>query len=436
MSYRVPAYADISHFRAPYKNSLMGLGAAAYSASSASSASTVTPQPSVAEARPAPASYQAVPSASKGNPGTVAIPPRPAMSKADVKSNVAYLVNLLNFEANVSLLGKDPYYWPTNQKALEDIWSSRAGSMSPFSSDGKASPSDVKRASSDPKFAQALSLKLDKWPTKTALLLDANSSFRKQFRAFLLNLMKKYEKKSSAAVSSSLFSQLRDLGKVEYSSGGKVDYWTQSAAAAVNFALQADYTSASKSEAVMRNWSAIQAQKAAAAKASFAMAARKLAAERTAARAAAAKAAAKAAATDAAAKEAAAKASADATSAAAAADAAKAAQVAAADKAAAADAAAKAAAVDKAASEAEARLEEAKRTGPIADEYMDDEYGPPVGPILPPVGPILPPPSRDIPPEPEPVRAGMGDGAKIGLGVAAALVLGAVLYSANSKKAS
>jgi hypothetical protein len=352
------------------------------------------------------------------------------MSKADVKSNVAYLVNLLNFEANVSLLGKDPYYWPTNQKALEDIWSSSSGD--------KAGPSDVKRASSDPKFAAALSLKLDKWPTKTALLLDANSSFRKQFRAFLLNLMKKYEKPSCAAVSSSLFSQLRNLGKVEYSSGGKVDYWNQSTAAAVESALQLDYTSASKSEAVIRTWSAIQAQKAAAAKASFAMAARKLAA----ARAVAANAAAKAAATDAAAKEAAAKAAADATSAAAADAAAKAAQVAAAAKAEAADAAAKAAAVDRAASEAEARLEEAKRTGPIADEYMDDEghttslaiHTPP-----PPVGPIIeasPPPSRDIPPEPEPVRAGMSDGAKIGLGVAAALVLGAVLYSANSKKAS
>ena len=127
MPYTVPGYTEISHFRAPYKDSMMGFGAAPELATSASS-SSLSPVPSKSAESPSYTAAALVPSSAPPLPSPkriVGLTPKVAaavlestawtksvekklrpLPVGDLTKNVNFFVGLLNMYAQYALTGK------------------------------------------------------------------------------------------------------------------------------------------------------------------------------------------------------------------------------------------------------------------------------------------------------------------------------------------
>lgn len=172
--YKVPSYTEISHFRAPYKDSLMGFGAGpaagpgpsvSVASLSAGGTKVVTGTTGIsAKGAPAPklASGKATPATSKPKIPTIPI------SASEVDKQAEYLRNDLTYLVNVAAYGPDPRLW---QYKPQIAFSKR-------------------------------------WALASAMLTDAGSQFRKDVRSAMTKLLRTYERSSVRAVIPAVFKRI------------------------------------------------------------------------------------------------------------------------------------------------------------------------------------------------------------------------------------
>lgn len=153
-------YDEISHFRAPYKDSMMGFGASPGSSSSMSASSSYTSPSSVSVTTgrvsvpkaKAPVGISAQPL----TPPKTDLPKQPLSESAAEKEGFYLGSELLTYEANLVEYGADPRLWSLQT----------------------------------PRSFDAM------FKTKMALVLTKNSKWRDQVRTSLIGLLRNYEPKS------------------------------------------------------------------------------------------------------------------------------------------------------------------------------------------------------------------------------------------------
>lgn len=158
----VPMYTEISHFRAPYKDSLMGFGrsdaASSTSVSRASVASdgrvTVTTGSAGVSAKGA--SPKIGVSTTKAPPAPPVVAQKPPIPSLELDRNAEYSLNNLVYLVNIAAYGPDPRLWQYKPKIS---------------------------------FSQ-------QWSIASAAMVDSKSQWRKDFRTSILNLMRSYEESS------------------------------------------------------------------------------------------------------------------------------------------------------------------------------------------------------------------------------------------------
>lgn len=160
MTFKVPAYTEISHFRAPYKNSLMGLGAATYSGSTAK----VTER-SASSSGSGSGAYAGAAAASAGSKGasSYSSTAKPVLSAELAKAEALELYTRLVDDANVFLLGE-----------RRELWASRRA---------------------EKKITRAV-----EFGAQIKLILDKNSNWRSYYTSRIGAAVSKYESASVAQV--------------------------------------------------------------------------------------------------------------------------------------------------------------------------------------------------------------------------------------------
>lgn len=167
----VPMYTEISHFRAPYKDSLMGLGALLGKIPVATKASA----PSKASASRSPRVEAAASIVASKRPIASNVVEKPQKaSSSDIENHATYLAGLLWVDVSYALLGSDPRTWGYQ---TQPTFSKRVG-------------------------------------TANALIADPNSGWRKAVRAYLLKLAKTFVADDVKAVA------MRTLKMLEKSTSG------------------------------------------------------------------------------------------------------------------------------------------------------------------------------------------------------------------------
>lgn len=184
--YKVPSYTEISHFRAPYKDSMMGFGAmgsgkmmGALKGQSAAASSPSSQAAGAASRGSAGASKGALGPIGKKVGGDRKAPAgtqekqQKATSK-DIEDQATYLSGLLWVDVNYALLGPDQRTW------------------------GYQAP---------PAFSKRVA-------TANALIANPDSNWRKSFRTHLLKLLKTFREEDVAAIAK------KTLEKLERSTSG------------------------------------------------------------------------------------------------------------------------------------------------------------------------------------------------------------------------
>lgn len=182
--YKVPSYTEISHFRAPYKDSMMGFGAlpggklaGALPGSSAPSSPTSKTSSSAPRGDAGPTKIGGAPRFGGSKDRTPPVGLQEKQQKAtekDIEDQATYLAGLLWVDVNFALLGPDQRTWGYQAQ---------------------------------PAFAKRIS-------TANALIADPNSAWRKAFREHLLKLLKTFKEEGVQAIAT------RTLAKLEKSTSG------------------------------------------------------------------------------------------------------------------------------------------------------------------------------------------------------------------------
>jgi hypothetical protein len=154
MTYSVPGYDEISHFRAPYKDSMMGFGAGPAVEVKTEAATPLTAAAAVSSGamvtKVADVTYKPVLKASEVLATSTAVRPsktvtgfaphpdatkaigsvmnrKPRAFSSEVKQQVDHFVKLLDDEANFALRGPDPRLWPLKAvPSFDQLWRTKA----------------------------------------------------------------------------------------------------------------------------------------------------------------------------------------------------------------------------------------------------------------------------------------------------------------------
>ena len=206
--YTVPAYTDISHFRAPYKDSLMGLGALPTMSNRTSMVSS---------------SGSTAPTAQGASRGSQAGLTEKEISDQMVAWDGALSAAALNME-----LGADTRRWADQTARLTSI----AQNQLSLESMGAKLTEEGKRAVSWAK---------GHWPFKTDILLDSKSPWHKAFQLNLVALIAKRGEAQALSLRDSFSNWLR-----AHAVFNKAPLWNTDKWISVDNALSADFEAAKK----------------------------------------------------------------------------------------------------------------------------------------------------------------------------------------------